>query len=64
MPGQALSYMVGRLEIQECRRVATEALGERFALREFHDLVLKTGPVPLPSLRAAVQRWVESSTSA
>lgn len=64
MPGQALSYMVGRLEIQECRRVATEALGERFDVRDFHDLVLKTGPVPLPSLRAAVLRWVESSTSA
>jgi len=64
MPGQALSYMVGRLEIQDCRRMASEALADRFDVRAFHDLVLSTGPVPLPSLRAAVQRWVVSSTSA
>ncbi len=64
MPGQALSYMVGRLEIQDCRRMAAEALADRFDVRAFHDLVLSTGPVPLPSLRAAVRRWVQSSTSA
>jgi len=58
MPGQALSYMVGRLEIESCRRYATEALGDRFDVRAFHDVVLTTGPVPLPALRAAVERWV------
>jgi uncharacterized protein (DUF885 family) len=64
MPGQALSYMVGRLEIQECRRMATEALGERFDVRAFHNLLLSTGPVPLPALRAAVDRWIASYASA
>jgi uncharacterized protein (DUF885 family) len=64
MPGQALSYMVGRLEILDCRRRASDEFGALFDLRGFHDLVLATGPVPLPTLRAAVQRWVESSTSA
>ena len=64
MPGQALSYMVGRLEIQECRRMATEALGERFDVRAFHNLLLSTGPVPLPALHAAVDRWIASHASA
>jgi uncharacterized protein (DUF885 family) len=63
MPAQALSYMVGRLEIQECRRMATVALGARFDVRTFHNLVLLTGPVPLPALRAAVRRWIASYTS-
>jgi len=58
MPGQALSYMVGRLEIESCRDYATKALGERFDVRAFHDVVLTTGPVPLPALRAAIERWV------
>jgi uncharacterized protein (DUF885 family) len=64
MPGQALSYMVGRLEIQECRRLASEELAGRFDLRTFHDLVLSTGPVPLPALRSAVHRWIASHASA
>jgi uncharacterized protein (DUF885 family) len=63
MPAQALSYMVGRMEIQECRRMATVALEGRFDVRTFHNLVLSTGPVPLPALRAAVQRWIASYTS-
>jgi uncharacterized protein (DUF885 family) len=60
MPGQALSYMVGRLEIQELRREATVELGRRFDVRAFHDLILATGPVPLPALGGAVRRWIAS----
>jgi uncharacterized protein (DUF885 family) len=58
MPGQALSYMVGRLEIEALRRQATASLGERFYVRDFHDLILRTGPVALPALASAVNRWI------
>ncbi len=58
-PGQALAYMVGRREIVRLRAVATERLGERFDLREFHDLVLRAGILPLPALARTVERWVE-----
>lgn len=57
-PGQALSYMVGRLEIQRVRAKAEEALGERFDIRAFHDLVLGGGALPLSVLEAVVDEWV------
>ncbi|WP_199433314.1 DUF885 domain-containing protein [Qaidamihabitans albus] len=56
-PGQALSYMVGRLEIQRIRRAAERALGERFDIRAFHDLVLGGGAVPLTVLDDVVTEW-------
>jgi uncharacterized protein (DUF885 family) len=57
-PGQALSYMVGRLEIQRLRGVAEEALGDRFDIREFHDVVLGNGSLPLAVLADVVNGWV------
>lgn len=57
MPGQALSYMVGRIELQALRTLAEQRLGEAFELGAFHDLVLRAGPLPLPVLRGAVERW-------
>lgn len=57
-PGQALSYMVGRLEIQRIRASAEAALGDRFDIRGFHDVVLGNGPLPLSVLADAVQDWV------
>ncbi|MGH3947838.1 MAG: DUF885 domain-containing protein [Pseudonocardiaceae bacterium] len=57
-PGQALAYMVGRLEIQRIRAAAEQALGARFELREFHDLVLGSGSLPLAALDAVVRDWV------
>ena len=57
-PGQALAYMVGRREIVRLRAEATERLGERFDLREFHDLVLRAGILPLPALGRTVERWI------
>ncbi|MGC2486288.1 MAG: DUF885 domain-containing protein [Acidimicrobiales bacterium] len=56
MPGQALSYMVGRLELEALRRRASE----RLAVRDFHDLVLRTGPVALPALGSAITRSIDA----
>ena len=57
-PGQALSYMVGRLEIQRLRAHAEETLGDRFDIREFHDVVLGNGSLPLAVLAEVVTGWV------
>jgi uncharacterized protein (DUF885 family) len=51
LPGQALSYMVGQLEIRACRERAAEAANSGFDLRDFHDRLLSLGSVPLPTLR-------------
>jgi uncharacterized protein (DUF885 family) len=51
LPGQALSYMVGQLEIRACRERAAGAGGGEFDLRDFHDRLLSLGSVPLPTLR-------------
>ncbi|WIV53412.1 DUF885 domain-containing protein [Amycolatopsis nalaikhensis] len=59
-PAQALSYMVGRLEIERLRSEAERALGDRFDIREFHDTVLGSGTLPLPVLADVVSAWVES----
>lgn len=61
-PGQALSYMVGRLEIQRIRAAAEAALGDRFDIRGFHDRVLGNGPLPLSVLAGVVDEWVTSIT--
>ncbi len=51
LPGQALSYMVGQLEIRACRERAADAAKGGFDLRDFHDRLLSLGSVPLPTLR-------------
>jgi uncharacterized protein (DUF885 family) len=56
-PGQALSYMAGRLEIQRIRAVAQQRLGGRFDIRAFHDTVLGSGALPLTVLDDVVQTW-------
>ena len=58
-PGQALAYKMGELKIRELRRKATSELGDKFDLREFHDVVLGQGAVPLDMLEAQVNRWIE-----
>ncbi len=57
-PGQACSYMIGQLKIVELREKARAALGPKFNLREFHDVVLDTGTVPLELLEAQVDAWI------
>jgi uncharacterized protein (DUF885 family) len=57
-PGQALSYMVGRLEFQRLRARAGAALGDRFDVRDFHEVVLCGGALPMVALDEAVSRWL------
>jgi uncharacterized protein (DUF885 family) len=57
-PGQALSYYLGERAILEARARAEQALGERFNIRAFHDAVLELGSVPLPTLKARIERFI------
>jgi uncharacterized protein (DUF885 family) len=59
LPGQLTAYDSGGLEILALRQQAEDALGGDFDLREFHDRVLENGTIPLPALRAHVERWIE-----
>ncbi|XYJ10894.1 DUF885 domain-containing protein [Telluria sp. B2] len=60
-PGQALGYKIGSLKIMELRRRAESALGDRFDIRKFHDIVLGEGTLPLSLLEAKVDRWIAAS---
>lgn len=57
-PGQALSYKIGQLKIQELRDRAQSELGDKFDIREYHNQVLETGAVPLQLLEEKVDRWI------
>jgi uncharacterized protein (DUF885 family) len=63
VPGQALAYMLGRLEIQRIRAAAETALGDRFDIRTFHDAVLGAGPMPLPMLDRHVGDWIAATAA-
>ncbi|HMH28511.1 MAG TPA: DUF885 family protein [Steroidobacteraceae bacterium] len=57
-PAQALSYYLGEDAILKSRAKAEKALGEKFNLRAFHDAVLELGSVPIPVLKARVDRFI------
>ncbi len=59
-PGQALAYKIGELKIKELRAYATNALGEDFDIRAFHDEVLGKGALPLSVLDANIKTWVKA----
>ncbi|HUS06454.1 MAG TPA: DUF885 domain-containing protein [Bryobacteraceae bacterium] len=62
-PGQALSYKIGELKIKEMRALAEKSLGGRFNLRDFHDLVIGNGSLPLDLLEERVKGWIERQQS-
>ena len=59
-PGQATAYMIGKLKIMELRAKAREELGSQFDIRGFHDVILKSGPVPLSIMEENVEAWIAS----
>jgi uncharacterized protein (DUF885 family) len=61
-PGQALAYKTGELKIRELRQLAEERLGRRFDIRQFHDVVLGSGAVPLDILEQNVRRYIDEAS--
>ena len=57
-PGQACAYKIGMLKILELRAKAQDALGAKFDIKKFHNLVLQTGNVPLAVLEQVVDEWI------
>jgi uncharacterized protein (DUF885 family) len=60
-PAQLATYMLGYREFARLREEAEQTLGGRFDVRQFHDVVLRDGSVPLSVLRGNVEAWVKGS---
>jgi len=60
MPGQATSYKIGMLKIQELRQKAESVLGDKFDIKGFHDTILGGGALPLELLERRVNAWIKS----
>ncbi len=60
-PGQALGYKIGSMKIAELRQRAQSALGAKFSLPKFHEVVLEDGTMPLALLETKVDHWIEKN---
>jgi uncharacterized protein (DUF885 family) len=59
-PGQALAYKIGELKIRELRTLAENELAGKFDIRDFHDVVLRNGSLPLPLLETNVRDYIKT----
>lgn len=57
-PGQAISYKIGELKIRELRKKAEDVLGDKFSIRDFHEIILEQGTVTLPILEQRVSAYI------
>jgi uncharacterized protein (DUF885 family) len=64
MPSQATAYKIGMLKILELREHAKKQLGDKFDIRQFHDVVLKNGPLPLNVLESYVEEYIATAGKA
>ncbi len=64
VPGQATAYLTGSLVIQDLRRRAEDALGDRFDIRAFHDRVIRNGTITLTMLQVTIDEWIASELPA
>jgi uncharacterized protein (DUF885 family) len=64
MPGQALAYLTGKLEIERLRSLARDRLGSTFSLAEFHAAVLDHGSLPMPTLARSIETWLDGQAPA
>jgi uncharacterized protein (DUF885 family) len=64
MPGQATSYKIGMMKIQQLRKKAEDALGDKFDIKAFHDTVLGGGALPLEILERRIDQWIEEVNAA
>lgn len=62
-PGQALSYKLGEMLIRQLRTEAEQALGADFDLREFHEVILRNGSIPLDVLQQETRNWIDSQAA-
>lgn len=60
-PGQATAYMIGKLKIMELRAKSQKELGDKFTMGDFHDVILRSGPVPLNIMEERVDNWIAAS---
>ena len=59
-PGQALSYMIGQMDIFHLRKQAQQALGAKFNIKQFHAAILEHGAMPLTELNDVIGRWIRN----
>jgi uncharacterized protein (DUF885 family) len=58
-PGQALSYKIGELKIEELKAKAEENMGDKFDIRQFHNKLLESGCLPLNIMEAKIDNWMK-----